>query len=244
MAYCKVFPLSDTSTMPPPRVLHRLLDGGWHLTGFATTESNPTFPIAHYRQGGETKLPPTFDYFRNSINSHQFLEEIVVAGISLKIRHRLKLQSTLTGRIGKRLDSAVKLETRTIERNPHNSGALCALRDYFADHLGCSYVAAILNFFSNVFIEGRRAGNHSSVVRAKDLHINVSGGAMDGQTRYPETHDSRSRFPGPSYSRAFLVHSYPYAFFASFRLTFSSEYLTPLPLYGSGGRNARISAAV
>ena len=33
------------------------------------------------------------------------------------------------------------------------------------------------------------------------------------------------------------------AFLASFLLTVSSEYLTPLPLYGSGGLNALISAA-
>ena len=35
----------------------------------------------------------------------------------------------------------------------------------------------------------------------------------------------------------------PAAFFASFLLIFSSAYLTPLPLYGSGGLNALISAA-
>ena len=39
------------------------------------------------------------------------------------------------------------------------------------------------------------------------------------------------------------IERIPYFFLPSLRKMYSFTYLTPLPLYGSGGRNPRISAA-
>src|SRR4029077_10950735 len=86
-----------------------------------------------------------------------------------------------------------------------------------------------------------------------DLAIDLAGRTEDAQPRlaigmHPQRPPDASQ---PAGGRALIFrHALNprfrlfYFFFPSLRKMNSSEYLIPLPLYGSGGRKARISAAV
>src|SRR5690606_7733123 len=79
----------------------------------------------------------------------------------------------------------------------------------------------------------------------------VLASAQHREARHAELADTGTGGLGAAQSGDVLVHGLvvsrsrrrDYAFFASLRMMVSSEYFTPLPLYGSGGRKPRIFAA-
>src|SRR5690606_23799652 len=162
----------------------------------------------------------------------------------------LELQATLAGGVGQRLDAAVVAVTRTVERDPLDAGGARLLRDRLADPGGGLDVLAVLQSLADVGLGGAGGSQDLRAVGADQLGIPVLAGGQHRQARHAQFADVRAGRLGAAQAGNLLFHGLclrklkaDQAFLASLRMMFSPAYLTPLPLYGSGGRKPRILAA-
>src|SRR5690606_19527412 len=152
--------------------------------------------------------------------------------------------------VGQGLDPPMIPVTGAVEGNRFDAGGLRLLGDRKAD-LGRGFgVAAVLEAFADVGLGGAGRGKDLRAVGAEQLRVQVLAGAQHRQARNAEFADMCARRLGAAQAGNFLLHGLVLrklkagqAFLASLRMMFSPAYLTPLPLYGSGGRKPRILAA-
>src|SRR5688572_5917597 len=149
---------------------------------------------------------------------------------------RLNVEARFARCVGERFDATVILEARAVERDLLDAGLLRALGNLFADGSRRRDVAGALQRAAQLLRERRRAYDDAIALGGDDLRVDVLRRAvhaepMNAQQRYP--HASAA---GPTLTFRFLARSHDYFFFASLSSIRSFAYLTPLPLYGSGGR--------
>src|SRR5574340_357485 len=158
---------------------------------------------------------------------------------------QLELQTMLARGFSQRLDTAMIPVAGTVERHLGNARGLRFFSDTLAYH-GCgSLVAAIRQILANLRFDAGRTGQHFATASRNHLGIDVQVGTVNSQTYCLFLSNASTGFACPALTRFFLVQHIrlSYFFLVSFRITTSSLYRTPLPLYGSGSRKARISAA-
>src|ERR1700685_2942419 len=124
---------------------------------------------------------------------------------------------------------------------------LRALGNELADGLGGRNTGAGLEPFQRCLFQRRRRCERGTAIISNDLRVN-----MFRRAKYAEPSAAMRRArerathppPPPFATIPEFGHSPPrYFFLPSLRKMRSSEYLMPLPLYASGGRYSRISAA-
>ena len=129
-----------------------------------------------------------------------------------------------------------KKEARAVESDLLDACLLRALGDLLADGGRSRDVARRLQRATQLLRERRCAGHDTVALGRNDLRVDVLRRAMHAQPVHAEQRD-----PDPSTARStlpffLLVYGHGYFFFASLSSIRSFAYLTPLPLYGSGGR--------
>src|SRR5690242_11196198 len=162
-----------------------------------------------------------------------------------------ELQAAFARGFGQRLDAAVEAIARAVEGDLLDPHGARLLGDRLADLGRGVAVAAVLQALAHVGLGGVGGGQHLRAIGAEQLRIHVLSGAQHRQARHAEFADARAGGLGAAQAGDLLVHgsvlrklkASDYAFLASLRMMVSSEYFTPLPLYGSGGRKPRILAA-
>src|SRR6185312_5306715 len=162
----------------------------------------------------------------------------------------LKLQTGFAGRVGERHDAPVVDVPVAIEHDLVDALGLEALRDGGADLLGLVALLQARQRRQQRLVERRGGGDRLVRVVVHDLRVDVLRRTEHSQTRAigRAVHLLADAVLAPL---ALLLLSLrhcrvPYAapVLPTLRLIVSSTYLMPLPLYGSGGRMARIFDAV
>src|SRR5690349_12510522 len=176
----------------------------------------------------------------------------------------LELEAGLAGRLRHGRDAALVRETVSVEHHPGHVGGLRLLRHQPPHPLGVLLlVALVLSLQLLGEARGERQGAPGGVVHHLGVDVlqalvdrepgTVGGsGHLSPDARLPlhSWVDARHVFLDPSGEDGDLPrrmiggNRYAVPVFPSLRRTRSSAYLIPLPLYGSGGRRARIFTAV
>src|SRR5207302_1818007 len=133
-----------------------------------------------------------------------------------------------------RLDAAVVLVPAAVEHHFHHSSGLGAFGNLLADHFGCRDVAAALQILLGTLVRGTRG--HQGFARAvvNDLRVNMVERAIHAHAR-----PLREYFlPPRNYAAPAFAPALPAFFFRRWPVM-----RMPFCLYGSGGRNERMSAA-
>src|SRR5262245_10890357 len=149
---------------------------------------------------------------------------------------RLNVEAGFARRVGQRLHAAVIFEARAIESDLLDAGFLRALRDFLADGGRGRDVAGALPRAAQFLVQSRRADDDAIALGCDDLRVDVLRRAMHAEPMNAEQRDPHASAAGPTLTVCFLGRSHGYFFFASLSSIRSFAYLTPLPLYGSGGR--------
>src|SRR6185312_13616557 len=142
--------------------------------------------------------------------------------------HHLELQSAFAGSVGEGLHPAMEEEAAAVEHDLADAGLLRPVRARLA-----------LDFL----VERRGGGQRLARAVVDHLRVDVTARAVDRQPRLaggarPErgAHPTAAAFEEGKFGHG-------YFFLPSLRKIYSPRYLMPLPLYGSGLRQRRISAA-
>ena len=137
---------------------------------------------------------------------------------------------------------------RPIERNTFHASPHRPFRYDATNHRRSRTISTIPHRIAHIILHRRRARHRNVAVWRQHLDVNVSRGAVHAHPEHSQRPDMLPRTPGSLQPRRLSVSGHmPYCFcffFASFLATTSPLYLMPLPLYGSGGLYALISAAV
>src|SRR4029453_13817833 len=160
----------------------------------------------------------------------------------------LEGQAGRAGRLGERLDPPVVLIAAAIEDNLLDAACLRPLGQQLAHDFGRGHVAARLRLGAEVGGPAVPRGQRAPARIVDHLRVDVAQAAEHRQPRPLRGPDD----PGADAQVADLAsldlfagqHYLPPAFLPTFRRMYSSAYLMPLPLYGSGLRRARSLAAV
>src|SRR5437764_8035082 len=118
----------------------------------------------------------------------------------------LELQAAFPGGLGQRLDAAVILESRTIERDRVDASGLRLLRDALADQRGCRAVAAVLDVLTYIGLEAGSARQNLVTAWRDDLRVNVAVRPRDHQAVRALLGDAHPRLAAASCARFSLVH--------------------------------------
>src|SRR5216684_6580806 len=158
----------------------------------------------------------------------------------------LKLQAGFAGGVRQSLDSAVVQEPAPVEHDRAHPGRLGLGRDRLADLGGLVHTVAL-----GLELD-RRCGRQRAVARVVDeLRVDVVEAAKYRKPwalrRAGHVH-AHAPVALQAVDLAVLAFDHavvlaPFPALPALRRTFSSRYLTPLPLYGSGGRRPRMLAA-
>src|SRR3954452_7255735 len=155
--------------------------------------------------------------------------------------YHLELQSAFAGSVGEGLYTAMEEEAAAVEHDLRDAGVLGALGERLAD--GGSAVLGGARRALEVLVEGRRGSDGLAGRIVDDLGVDVTAGAVDRQARLA----GRAATKRGANAAAAAVEEreirHGYFFLPSLRKMYSPRYLMPLPLYGSGLRQRRISAA-
>src|SRR3569623_2259293 len=127
-------------------------------------------------------------------------------------------------------------EAGTIEGDLGNARRLGARGDILADRRRRRGIAGALHFATHLLVHRRGGSDHHRTVGGDDLRVDVAGRTVDAQPVHTQCFDGGAGPPRPPDTTYILDHDDTYFFVASLRTITSSEYFTPLPLYGSGGR--------
>src|SRR5579859_2762386 len=161
--------------------------------------------------------------------------------------HRsLKLQSGFARGVGQGLDSSVIEEAAAIEDHCVHARGLRLRRDRLADFLGLGHAVA-----RGLQLDGRRRAQGAAGRVVDQLRVKVVEAAKHCQPRALRGAgdvDTHALVPLRTVDLAVcsLDHAVvlaPLPALPGLRRIFSPRYITPLPLYGSGGRIARMLAA-
>ena len=147
-------------------------------------------------------------------------------------------QPGVPGGIRERLYPTVILEPRPVERDPSHSCANRPFRHHPSDERGSRAIATIVDSVTDILLQRGSTRHRAGTVRREHLRIDMSWRPMHAQPRYLKLPDVLAGAPCTSDPCRFSVSGhvrYFCFFFASFRATISPAYLTPFPLYGSGG---------
>src|SRR5947209_11446213 len=131
----------------------------------------------------------------------------------------------------------------TVEHDLVDASRLGPLGERLADALGGFDIRAGLQLLAHRLLQRRGGGEGDALGIVDHLRVDLLGGAEHAEARTPASvggeaaADARLAALGGG---ELLGH---YFFFPSLRKMNSPAYLTPLPLYGSGPRKSRISAA-
>src|SRR6185437_9224584 len=155
--------------------------------------------------------------------------------------HHLKLQSAFAGSVGEGLHPAMEQEPAAIEHDRRHSRLLCTIGDRLAHRSGT--VLGGVRLALELLVESRGCGERLARGIIDHLGVDVPPGAVDRKPRLAR----RMRAKRAAHAAAATVEkgemSHGYFFLPSLRKIYSPRYLMPLPLYGSGLRQRRISAA-
>src|SRR5437763_8273372 len=162
---------------------------------------------------------------------------------------RLEHQAAGASRVGERLHSSVIHIPAAIEHDALDPLRLRLARQELADELGGGHVASLRLARAELLAPAVHGQQGPPKVVVEQLGVDMMQAAEDGQSRpRPGATHVPAHAPVPDISRSaplFRDHLAPApAFFPTLRRITSSEYLIPLPLYGSGSRSARSFAAV
>src|SRR4029453_254056 len=159
----------------------------------------------------------------------------------------LEGQAGRAGCLGERLDPPVVLIAAAIEDDLLDAARLRPLGQQLAHHLGRGHVAARLRLGAEVGRAAVHRGQGAPARVVDHLRVDVAQAAEHRQPRPLRGPDD----PSADAQVADLAspdllagqHYLAPAFLPTFRRMYSSAYLMPLPLYGSGLRRARSLAA-
>src|SRR3569623_2236853 len=155
--------------------------------------------------------------------------------------HSLELQSGFARGVGQRLDAAMVEEAATVEDDLLDAGLHRGFRHALADRGRGVDVGA--RGAAHVLFQGRGRSDGGAVRVVDHLGIDVLARTMHRQASpgaAPRAKRGAIAATPLFEQRKTLGH---YFFFPSLRKIYSPSYLMPLPLYGSGLRQRRISAA-
>src|SRR5713101_1652696 len=179
---------------------------------------------------------------------HTLMPTAVRPCLGSHVNSGLKGQAAGTGRLGQRLDAPVVLISAPVEYDLADAALLGLLRDELAHDLGRGDVAAGFRLPAEIGRPTVHGDEGASARVVHDLGVDVVEAPEHGQPRplrsaldlraYPEVPDL------PPLDLGLAPHHFAPAFLPTFRRMYSSAYLMPLPLYGSGFRRARSLAAV
>src|SRR5262245_41321360 len=156
-------------------------------------------------------------------------------------------QPGLAGTFGDCRDAAVVLESAAVEHHGVDAGGLRALADQLADLLGG--VDRRGRAAAQVLLHRRRARDRAAGEIVDRLHVDVLARTEHGQAR--SLGGARDLLADPAVTPTAVfgfaeTHDRTLCYFAdlpAFRRMYSFAYRMPLPLYGSGLRILRMSAA-
>src|SRR6185503_11747226 len=153
----------------------------------------------------------------------------------------LELQSAFAGSVGEGLHPAMEEEAAAVEHDLADAGLLRPVRERLADCSGAILGRARLAL--DFLVERRGGGQRLARAVVDHLRVDVPARAVDRQPRLASgTRPERGAHPtAASFEEGKFGHGY--FFLPSLRKIYSPRYLMPLPLYGSGLRQRRISAA-
>src|SRR4029077_9603520 len=204
--------------------------------------------VADHDQRAERELAAALDHLGHAVDAHDSVGQLrpLAARVRVPRSHALKLQSGFSGSVRQSLDSAVIQETTPVE---HHRAHTCRLRlggDRLAYLGGLGHAVAL-------GLEVDRGGGRKRVAAAvvDQLRIDMVEAAVDREPRAFLRADDVYADPAVALQAAFLaigLLDHPAAFaplpaLPALRRIFSPRYMTPLPLYGSGGRRPRMLAA-
>src|SRR5262245_21044229 len=146
---------------------------------------------------------------------------------SRAIRVSSEFQTALAGGIGERFHAAVEKVAAAVEHHVGDAGLLGALSDELANSGGVfGFLAAL-----EVLLERGGGGDGNALRVVDDLHRDVLGRTVDGQTRLAigdEAELGADALGAASLFFAMRLHGY--FFLPSLRRTYSPTLRTPLPL--------------
>src|SRR5882672_2840670 len=250
-------------------VLDRLPDGLGHLVGLAEADAHVAAPVADHDQRREREPPATLDDLGHAVDGDDAIVQLEHARIDLRFRHSilplekgapppsrlpadrrsLKHQAAGASRVGERLHSSVVHIPTPIEHHALDPLRLRLAREELAHELRRGDVAPLRLARAELLASAVHRQQGPPRVVVDQLGIDVIQAAKHGQP-WPRARAAHvpAQAPVPDISRSppFLRdHLAPApAFLPTLRRITSSEYLIPLPLYGSGSRRARSFAAV
>src|SRR5690349_10706923 len=233
------------------RVLHRLADRLRYLVGLAEADTHVTTSVADDDQRREREPPSALHDLGHAVDGDDAIVQLEHARIDLRFRHQALLedQAARASRVGERLHSSVVHVPAAIEHNALDPLRLRLAGQQLAHELGRSHVAALRLTGAELLAPAVHRQQGLPGVVVDQLGIDVIQAAEDRQPRpRPRAAHEPAQAPVPDISRSpplFRDHLAPApAFLPTLRRITSSEYLIPLPLYGSGSRSARSFAAV
>src|SRR4029079_17660543 len=153
----------------------------------------------------------------------------------------LELQSAFACSVGEGFHPAMEEEAAAVEDDLRHAGLLGALGERLADLRGTILGRAGLAL--EVLVQGRGRSERRARRIVDHLGIDVLAGPMDRKPGFARrTPAKRGAHPAAAaVEKREFRHGY--FFLPSLRKMYSPRYLMPLPLYGSGLRQRRISAA-
>src|SRR6266478_2277174 len=232
-------------------VLHRLADRLGDLAGLAEPDTHVPLSVAHHHQRREGESTAALDDLGHPVDGDHPVGQVQRIGINPRFSHSmLLLESQARGacRVGQGLHPSVVLIAAAIEHDLADAARLRPLGQQLSHDLGRGHVAARLHLLPEVRGPAVHRGERATAGVVDHLRVDV---VQAPEHRQPRTLRGADH-PGadaqvadlPSLDLLAGQHYLAPAFLPTFRRMYSSEYLMPLPLYGSGFRSARSLAAV
>src|SRR6476469_5056831 len=153
----------------------------------------------------------------------------------------LELQSAFAGSVGEGLHPAMEQKAAAIEYDLADTDLLGALGESLAD--GRRTIAGRAGLALEVLVQGRRRGEGLALRIVDDLRIDVPARTVDRKSRLAGGTSAKRGADTAAAAVEEREIRHGYFFLPSLRKIYSPRYLMPLPLYGSGLRQRRISAA-
>src|SRR6476469_3908662 len=153
----------------------------------------------------------------------------------------LELQSAFACSVGEGFHPAMEQEAAAIEHDLADTDLLGALGESLAD--GRRTIAGRAGLALEVLVQGRRRGEGLALRIVDDLRIDVPARTVDRKSRLAGGTSAKRGADTAAAAVEEREIRHGYFFLPSLRKIYSPRYLMPLPLYGSGLRQRRISAA-